>query len=894
MKSKIFVFITLILVGILFGITSCQDLNNSNSATVTFNLDLSKIVKNSRNETSQNSEYILKIFAYNAFSYRNGSEIENLPLITKIENKVNANGIVKVTMNIEVGVNVIFGAKLYEVVNNKISENPTYIGHSDIVKIKAVDNNVNLVFTKNEVHQHTFATEWSSDVTHHWHAATCEHTTEVSDKAKHTFEWEITQNPTETEKGEKTGTCTVCGYKATEVLAKLNHTHTFAEDWTSDETHHWHAVTCEHSTELGEKSEHTFSGWQVIKEASCTEEGEKKAICTVCGYEKTEITYKTEHSFTSGICVCGMREMVLIPAGTFQMGSNDSISTAKPVQDVTITKSFYMGKFEVTQAEYEKYCSYTGSGSPSTRGDGDNYPAYWVNWYDALVYCNKRSITEGLTPCYSISGKTDPSTWGNVPSLNDTNWKIVVCDWEANGYRLPTEAEWEYAARAGDNTISTYTWSGTSNVDELVDYAWFIDNSIDKIHEVGTKKANSLGLYDMSGNVEEWCWNWYTSSYTAGTEGGSDPTGASSGTYRVTRGGCWRSYAGDIFVNDRNYNEALNHVETCGFRVVRLAEVHEHTFSGWQVTKEASCTENGERKATCIVCGYEKTEITDKTEHSFAYGICVCGLPEGFVLVEAGTFQLGSELGYDDNKPVHQVTITKSFYMGKYEVTQAEYEKYCRYGSDSPGSSKGNGDNYPAYYVSWYDALVYCNKRSIAERLISCYSIKGSTDPDDWGTVPTSSNSTWDAAICNFEANGYRLPTEAEWEYAARAGENTVDSLTYSGTSDINELEKYAWYSDNSNSTTHEVGTKKANAFGLYDMSGNLFEWCWNWKTSSYDTGKEGGSDPTGASAGSLRVVRGGSWGSSDRCAVSSRYYGNPSYRRNFYGFRVVRSATTE
>ena len=114
-------------------------------------------------------------------------------------------------------------------------------------------------------------------------------------------------------------------------------------------------------------------------------------------------------------------------------------------------------------------------------------------------------------------------------------------------------------------------------------------------------------------------------------------------------------------------------------------------------------------------------------------------VPEGFVLIPAGSFKMGSNEGGSANKPVHEVTITKPFYMGKYEVTQAEYEKYCSYtGSYSPSSSYGDGDNYPAYYVSWYDALVYCNKRSRAEGLTPCYSISESTDPEDWGDVPTS------------------------------------------------------------------------------------------------------------------------------------------------------------
>ena len=292
---------------------------------------------------------------------------------------------------------------------------------------------------------------------------------------------------------------------------------------------------------------------------------------------------------------------------------------------------------------------------------------------------------------------------------------------------------------------------------------------------------------------------------------------------------------------------------------------------------------------------------------SIVFGIIGCNNPSGpdnggtkeerFVLIPAGTFQMGSNEGYDANKPVHEVTITKPFYMGKYEVTQAEYEKYCSYtGSNSPSSSYGDGDNYPAYYVSWYDALVYCNKRSMEENLTPCYSIDGSTDPEHWGAVPTAYNDplrdTWDAVECNWNANGYRLPTEAEWEYAARAGDNTVDSLTYSGTSDVNKLGDYAWYCDNSNSTTHEVGTKKPNAYGLYDMSGNVWEWCWNrWASDSYDEETEGVSDPTGSSAGSDRVFRGCSWYNiSDFCAVSFRSnYNGPDGRTNDCGFRVVR-----
>ena len=420
-------------------------------------------------------------------------------------------------------------------------------------------------------HEHSFSKDWTSNATDHWHAATCGHTKQVSDKAEHSFgDWIVTKEATEEAEGSRERSCTVCGYTAIEAIEKLAHTHKFATDWTKDETNHWYAATCGHTTEVSGKAAHAFGDWTVTKEATCTENGERKTTCTVCGYEKTEVTDKAEHSFgdyvsnndatteadgtkTRECSVCGYKDtvtdegskiivpegFVLIPAGTFQMGSNVGYSDNKPVHEVTITKPFYMGKYEVTQAEYEKYCSYGSSSPSSDKGDGDNYPAYYVSWYDALVYCNKRSMAEGLTPCYSISGSTDPEKWGTVPTSSNNTWNAVVCNWNANGYRLPTEAEWEYAARAEDNTVASLTYSGTSDVNKLGEYAWYSSNSNSKTHEVGTKKANGFGLYDMSGNVWEWCWNWFTNSYDAEAEGGSDPTGTLAGSDRVFRGGGW-------------------------------------------------------------------------------------------------------------------------------------------------------------------------------------------------------------------------------------------------------------------------------------------------------------------------------------------------------------------
>ncbi len=277
-----------------------------------------------------------------------------------------------------------------------------------------------------------------------------------------------------------------------------------------------------------------------------------------------------------------------------------------------------------------------------------------------------------------------------------------------------------------------------------------------------------------------------------------------------------------------------------------------------------------------------RSGLQDSAIATANYTIETPPIPENFVFVPGGTFTMGDTRGAGESNevPTHSVTLSP-FYIGKYEVTQAEYTAIM---GSNPAHNYGVGDNYPVYYVSWYSILKYCNLRSLAEGLTPVYTISGSTNPASWGAVPTSNNTAWDAAICNWNANGYRLPTEAEWEYAARGATNNPDHL-YSGSDDINAV---AWYYGNNDPYgSKPVGTKSPNGIGTYDMSGNVWEWCWDW-FGSYGSAAQ--TNPTGPGSGSSRLLRGGGWrNSAGYCRVADRGGGNPG-SGNVSGIRLCRA----
>jgi len=521
----------------------------------------------------------------------------------------------------------------------------------------------------------------------------------------------------------------------------------------------------------------------------------------------------------------------IIPAGTFTMGSPDGVSEYPigsgeiPTEEegrvsdeiphqVTLTYSYYMQTTEVTQSQWE---TVMGSNPSFFTSCGGDCPVEQVSWEDIRIFLA------------TLNGMVDGT------------------------YRLPTEAEWEYSARAGSTTAFTnghITEIGCAYDPNLDSIGWYCYNSdvaysecqnlslyggpiCAGTHPVAQKDSNNWGIYDMHGNVWEWVQDW-GGSYPSGSA--TDPPGPSSGTERVIRGGSLGIPASGCRSAFRTEENPTTMSKFFGFRLV-----------------------------------YEPSYINSlgMTFNLIPAGIFTMGSPDGVSEYPIGSGETpAAELGRGSDEPPHQVTLTQPFYMQTTEVTQGQWESLMK---SNPSTLIACGTNCPVETVSWNDVQTF----------ISILNEK--------------------------EEENYRLPTEAEWEYAARSGSITSlsngDLIDNGCDYDVN-LDEMGWYCYNAEVSyggcydlsgtggpscagIHPVVQKPANAWGLYDMHGNVYEWCQDWY-DSYPVGPV--VDPSGPQAGTLRILRGGgfSW-VAGVCRSAARGSAIPDSGTYLYGFRLVK-----
>ena len=592
--------------------------------------------------------------------------------------------------------------------------------------------------------------------------------------------------------------------------------------------------------------------------------------------------------------------MIAVTAGTFTMGGGVADSAGEYLDhEVTLSHDFYLAKSELTHAQWEANPDNAGwdyNNSPSDTypctGTLANCPADQVSWYDVAKHANWLSEQGGLTACYRSDGTDLAAAYLSDP-------------YSCPGYRLPTEAEWEYAARAGEDTI----YSGS---DTPADVAWMAQTAYGwdgtTSHEVCTLAGNAWGFCDMSGNQWEWVGDWFDSAHGGYGDGGADvdPSGpvtgsgdGDDGSSRVIRGGYWNSSASDGSVVYRyNFSPGAG-PPTFSARLTRTTLPPDADADGDPAIADGgtdcndsdptvypAATDTPDDGVDQDCDGVHATSEALVADYTTLWGSTMIAVP-------AGTFTMGGGAADTENSYLdHEVTLTHDFWIGETEITRGEWEAYAAnvgwtYTSISSGypcTTSTTTSDCPADSISWYDVAIYANALSVEEGLEECYLSDGTDLAAAYVTDP-------------YACGGYRLPTEAEWEYAARAGQDT----RYPGSDSATAV---AWYYDNAYSVVtyaHEVATLAPNAWGLYDISGNVWEWTHDWHDSAHGGYGDGGADvdPAGPATGSgegyegsNRVQRGGSWfNDSASVRVAYRSTASSNNRNAGFGARLARTA---
>ncbi len=545
-------------------------------------------------------------------------------------------------------------------------------------------------------------------------------------------------------------------------------------------------------------------------------------------------------------------EFVHIPAGQFLMGSSSGSRDERPAHEVTIADGLSLSRTEVTVRQFRAFADATGYKTDAER----------LGWANACPLPGVHPHQRGLNwrrPDFELSDD-QPAV---VLSRNDA---AAFCRWlsERTGRtcRLPTEAEWEYAARAGRQDDPP---------GDLKAVSWHEDNTFDSPHAVATRVPNAWGLYDMQGNAWEWCLDAWRPDYRGAPADGSarlsDPVVPPAVWRYVLRGGGWASPADHLRLGRRYRGAASFASPMTGFRIA-LSTSLRSSVAPSQAQYPAG--RHVQAQVSMPVAAAD-TACTLSTDGQAGKTILrVHGVSFDFVRVPAGEFLMGMEDG-DIERPVHKVRIGYDFEMSRTEVTVAQFRAFVeatgyltdgekagmggtRYGGrdwqaepdvdwQNPGSPQS--DEHPVTFISWYDAMAFCH----------------------WLSAETGQE--------------IRLPSESEWEHACRAGTTGA----YAG-----EVRAMGWYRDNSGGRTRPVAQKQPNAWGLYDMHGNAWEWCLDFFTTSYEGAPTDGSPRWDLSPASDVVSRGGSIGNPPGWLGSAVRMGSfPDCSHYNNGFRLVR-----